>query len=433
MRRFGVAIAGCTAAAVVTLTALGGTSDRLLPLRSPPLATPHLTAIVTGRHGSRLVRLDASSFAVERSSSPVGWFRGWVRSAVGHRVAVATCPHRCTGTLLRFANPATLRWEPRGVLLDGQFYAAAWPRPRTLLALVGGETALTLVKVDPFAMRIVASTPVTGPIFQTAHSTHGLVLLAGQEDEVAPARLVVVAPDGRVHSVQLGRIRAGTRYDRQSRYLLGTTNMPGLAVDPRVGVAYVVDGSGLVAAVRLGDLSVSYHRLGSGSLLTRLADWLTPPAQAKDANGPTISAQWLGSGLLAVAGSDETATAHAGSQRPTGLRIVDTRNWSVRMLDPNANTGWVGDGVLLATGTSGSYTRNSSHVHREGLVAYGPDGHLRWRLTGVVPFVLGMHGSRAVLAGPDGFPLVDLASGHVIRKLPRGPVWDGLLHGAGSP
>ncbi|HKS78631.1 MAG TPA: hypothetical protein VJQ07_07145, partial [Gaiellaceae bacterium] len=72
------------------------------------------------------------------------------------------------------------------------------------------------------------------------------------------------------------------------------------------------------------------------------------------------------------------------------------------------------------------------HVHREGLVAYGSDGSLRWRLTGVVPYVVDMYGSRAVLAGrPNGYPLVDLATGRVIRKLPMSAVGV-LLLGTGT-
>jgi hypothetical protein len=210
--------------------------------------------------------------------------------------------------------------------------------------------------------------------------------------------------------------------------------MPGLAVDPQRGIAYIVDGGGLVGAVRLSNLSVSYHQLrsGSASLLTRFSDWLTPPAQAKEANGPTVTAQWLGAGLIAVAGGRETFAGGVDTSTPSGLRIVNTHDWSVRMLDPNADSAWVGDGILLATGTSARYTSKGSHIHREGLVAYGPDGSLRWRLTGVVPFVMGTYGARALLSGPIGFPLVDIASGRVLRTIPRAKAPLTLLLGAGS-
>ena len=42
-----------------------------------------------------------------------------------------------------------------------------------------------------------------------------------------------------------------------------------------------------------------------------------------------------------------------------------------------------------------------------------------------------MYGSRAILAGPNGYPLVDLATGRVIRKLPMSAVGV-LLLGTGT-
>ena len=433
MRRLAVATGAGAAVALVAFTAYGGrTSFPRLPLHSPPLASRYPTGIVSGRHGSRLARLNPSTFAVERAgpaAGGTGW--GWVRSPNRRRLAVATCRHTCKSFALYVGNASSLRWEPGSVHLPGALNAAIWPRAGTLYALVTQGSALSLVTIDPASKRIVTtSTAVEGSLLQIARSADGLVLLTGEFNEIVPARIVVIGPDGSVRTVALDRILAGTHYDRQTQDPIGTTNMPGLAVDPHAGVAYVVDPSGLVASVRLGDLSVGYHQLGSGSLLTRLADWLTPAAQATGANGATLTAEWLGEGLLAVAGGQETATSQVDISRPTGLRIVDTHDWSVRMLDPNANTAWIGDGVLLATGTS-SRSGNTSHVHREGLVAYGPDGSQRWRLTKVVPYVVDLYGSHAVLAGPQGFPLVNLATGRVIRKLPSSAVGT-LLLGTGS-
>jgi hypothetical protein len=432
MRRLAVAAGAGVAVLLVAFSAYGGrTSIPRLPLHSPPLATRYPTGIVSGRHGSRLARLNPSTFTVERAGPAAGgtaW--GWVRSPDRRRLAVATCRHRCNSFALYVGNASSLRWEAGSVHLPGAFNAAIWPRAGTLYALVTQRSALSLVTIDPASKRIVTSTAIEGSLLQIARSADGLVLLTGEFNEIVPARVVVIGPEGSVRTVGLDRILAGTHYDRQSQDPIGTTNMPGLAVDPHAGVAYVVDPSGLVASVRLGDLSVGYHQLAAQSLLTRLADWLTPPAQAKGATGATLTAEWLGRGLLAASGGQETATSQVDISRPTGLRIVDTRDWSVRMVDPNANTAWIGDGVLLATGTS-SRSGNTSHVHREGLVAYDPDGSQRWRLTRVVPYVVDLYGSRAVLAGPQGFPLVNLATGRVIRKLPSSAVAT-LLLGTGS-
>ena len=432
MRRLTVVTAAGAAVALVGFAASGGSSSlRRLPLHGPTLATRHPTGIVSGRHGSRLVRVNPSTFTVERAGPAAGgavW--SWVRSPDGRRLAVATCRHTCKSFALHFGSASSLRWESGSVRLQGALDAAIWPRPGTLYALETRDSALSFVTIDTAAKRVVRSTAIDGSLLQIARSANGLVLLTGELNEIVPADVVVIGADGSIRTVALDRILAGTHFDRQSEEPIGTTNMPGLAVDLRGGVAYVVDPGGLIATVRLADLSVGYHQLGGGSMLARLAGWLTPSAQAKGVNGTALSAQWLGNGLIAVAGSDGIATSQVEIERPTGLRIVDTRDWSARMLDPNANTAWVGEGILLATGTSARYA-NTSHVHREGLVAYGPDGSLRWRLTGVVPYVVGLYGSRAVLAGPHGYPLVDLATGHVIRKLPMSAVVT-LLLGTGT-
>lgn len=423
----------CAAVGAVGLTAYGGsTSARRLPLRSLRPETEHLTAIVESRGRSRLVRVDPASLRTVRTSAwRIGAPQGWISSLGGRRVALAECRRKCNSFVLRFANAATLRWTSGTAPLDGALYAGLWPRPGTLYALVGGDTALALDTVDTGTRRIVASKPVSGPGLQLARTADGLVLLTGAENAIVPARLLVIGPDGTVRSVTVQRILAGTHYDSTSPDLIGTTNLPGLAVDPKSGIAYVIDPSGLVAAVDLGDLSVAYHQLGSGSLLTRIADWLTPPAEAKGTNGATLSAQWLGNGLIAAAGTQESATAQVDSYRPTGLRIIDTRNWSVRMLDPRADRFLVADGLLLATGTRSSYG-DSQHVHGEGLAAYGPNGLLRWRLKGLGEqiYLFQAYRSLALVYGRGAAHLVDLKSGRVVLQR---PLPGQLLLGPGSP
>jgi hypothetical protein len=320
---------------------------------------------------------------------------------------------------LRFANLATLRWTPGTVPLDGGFYAGLWPRPGRLYAFVGGDTALALDTVDTVARRVLTSRPIAGPLLQLARTGDRLVLLAGADNAIVPARLIVIGSDGSVRTVTVQRILAGTQFDRASTDSIGSTNLPGLAVDPVGDVAYVIDASGLVAAVDLSNLSVSYHQLGSVSLLTRIAAWLTPAAEAKGTNGAMLTARWLGKGLIAVAGTRETATAQADSYRPTGLQIVDTRNWSVRTLDSRADTFMVADRRLLVTGP------------REGLAAYGPDGLLRWRLTGLGEqiYLAQAYRSLALVVGRGAGHLVDLTTGRVRHEA---SLVGQLLLGAGS-
>ena len=420
MRRFGVALVACASVGAYGLTAHGGGSTgRRLPLHSLRPATTHLTAIAESRGRSRLVRVDPSTLRTMRASAwKIGAAWGWVASPSGRKVAVAACRRKCDSFVLRFASAAMLRWTSGIVPLDAGFYAGLWPRPGTLYALVGGDTTLALDTVDTRTKRIVASQPIAGRLLQIARSADRLVLLAGADNAIVPVRLVVIGSDGSVRSVTVQRILAGRHYDTNSQDPIGAVNLPGLAVDQQSSMAYVIDPRGLVAAVDLGDLSVTYHQLGAGSLLARFADWLTPPAEAKGANGSTLTAQWLGTGLIAVAGAHETATAQADSYRPTGLRIVDTRNWNVRMLDRGADAFMVADGLLLATGM------------REGLAAYGPNGSLRWRLKalGKQIYLFQTYRSLAFLDAKGTLHVVD-KSGRVMHESPP----SGLLLGPGSP
>jgi len=393
--------------------------------------TPHLVAIVEGRGRYRLARVAPLTSRTTRTSAwKIGAPWGWVISPGGRSVAVAACRHKCSSFALRFGSVATLHWEPGTVPLDAGFYAGLWPRPDRLYALVGGDTTLALDTVDPRTRRIVAREPLAGQLMQIARSADTLVVLAGTFNTIAPARLLVVDSDGTVRSLTVPRILAGTHYDTKSQDLIGTTNLPGLAVDPTSGTAYLIDPSGLVASVDLANLSVAYHQLGSDSLLTRIAGWLTPPAEAKGTNGSTLSAQWLGKGLIAVAGTQGTVTAQVDSYRPSGLRIVDTRNWSVRMLDQRADSFMIADGLLVTTGTRSSYG-DSARVHGEGLAAYGPRGSLRWRLKGLGQQIYLVWAYRSLaLVDAKGTPrLIDLESGRVMRE--SSP--PGLLLGPGSP
>ena len=66
---------------------------------------------------------------------------------------------------------------------------------------------------------------------------------------------------------------------------------------------------------------------------------LGPPAEAKLNAGTWRAACWLGDGRRAVWGSgsrvvgDVPAEQHSG-QRPSGLKLIDTRTWTVRTLHP---------------------------------------------------------------------------------------------------
>jgi hypothetical protein len=427
-------------ALALALLAVGFTASRSgdarpLPLRGAPAATSPLLALGSGPHGSKLEQLDPSTFTALRSSRPVGWSDGWVVAPDRTLIAVATHADGAdvADSTVRFADVSTLRWARRGVRLDGFFRGAIWPRTDTLYALAGDccGSGLTLETVDTVTKKVVARSEIGGAVTTVERTADGLVLLGAPVNELGPATLTVIEPDGRVRSTTLDEIVAGSHFDQSGRDPIGRTREPGVAVDRAHGVAYVVDPGGVVARVRLGDLSVSYHRLGR-SLLARLSAWLTPPAEAKGIAGPTLTARWLGDGLIAVTGTTYSTARKKGgsvvySTTPGGLRIVDTTDWSERTLDPAADGAVVGDGLLLASG--GSWRSDSSTPTAtssgEGLAAYASDGSLRWRLDpGANLTVLAAYGSRALVQalGPGQAPqpiqLVDLDRGRVVRTFP---------------
>lgn len=327
MRRL-VLLLGCSiavAAVAVTLAAGWNQWRSLLPLHAPTRATPSLTAVLSDDSGSRLAQIEPATFARLRASARMTYYEGWVRSPDGRLLAVSTNPdsNDVSYSTLHFATVSSLRWQPPGVRLNGYFDAAIWPRPIALYALVGDYSGpgLTLDKIDVAARKIVAQTRLPGPVLDIQRSAKGLVVLeGGKNNAISPARLLILDADGAVRSLRLARILAGTHFDQSAQDPIGTIREPGLAVDPSHAVAYVLDPDGLVAAIGLRDLAVTYHRLGHKSLVARLSNWLTPAALAKGANGPMLTAQWLGDGLIALTGNNEHKDGSLDfSIQPAGL------------------------------------------------------------------------------------------------------------------
>lgn len=434
MRRLSLSLAGGVSLAVFMLwPAAGGTPS--LPLHAPAAVTPQLLAVASTAHGSRLERFDPSTFAAVKSSATVGGYAGWVASPDHQLLAVATdsdASNSDTSTI-RFANASTLRWVRRGVALDGYFLEGLWPRMNTLYALAGNccTAGSTLEMINTVSKRVLARTPITGLIPTVTRSADRLVFLTEAGNKIAPVTLGVIDPNGAIRSVPLTRILGGTHFDLTAQDPIGTARQPGLAVDPIGNMAYVIDDNGLAAEVALGDLSVSYHQLNN-SLLDRLSAWLTPSAQAKGINGPTLSARWLGDGLIAVSGTHESAVRQKDgsisfSSSPAGLRIIDTTDWSEHTLDPNATSAIVTDGLLLASGGSWNSDGNTTTSTGEGIAAYGPDGALRWRIdAGQTISILAAYGSRALIQKnqtgttyvQEPIELIDLTTGGKLTTMP---------------
>ena len=172
--------------------------------------------------------------------------------------------------------------------------------------------------------------------------------------------------------------------------------------DPAGRRVYVIDADFSVAEIDVDSLAVTYHRPDTRSL-------------AKFALGKVRTARWLGAGVLAVSGSDLAGT-YPGT--PAGLRLVDTRRWTWKIVDPTAESFQAGTGVLVAEPAP-------TAAPRRRVTAYGLDGSRGYALDlqrnrGVT--VAG--GYAYVCHGRGLLRVLDAASGARLRAFTREPLPD---------
>jgi hypothetical protein len=192
---------------------------------------------------------------------------------------------------------------------------------------------------------------------------------------VGPTRLVHVDRSGRSRLYRLDRIVSGNEWTEESS--VTREIWPALELDGEGRHAYVVGADDLVADVDLERGRVEYHSLEpSPSLATRLWNWLEPDAEAKASDWTQLGALWLGEGRLAVYGMQTVplidGDTHHEVGEALGFRLVDTTDWSVRMV--NDQIIWMdrwGDTLLAYGDLWSSVTEQYSGI---GLRAYDLDG-----------------------------------------------------------
>ncbi len=288
--------------------------------------------------------------------------------------------------------------EVRVPLSGGHVAATAWPVPTRLV--IGGvrccPSTLVLATVDTEARKVVGVKTVVGTPLAAARSADGLAFLVAPATGIGAARLVVAEPE-RLRVVKLA-VRAGRAWPRARRGpVIGTQRIPGLAVDPAAARAYIFVPEGLVVEVALRTGRVSSHTLVRRTI-------------SKALTGPNRDARWLGDGLVALTGVDEHVEIHGTSverrANPAGLALVDVRTWTSRLVDGDATSVTVGDGLL--------FTRGDWQAARRPVRAYDFTGRLRFELADLAPSAwLQTAGDRAYVAGR----VLELPSGRVLRRL----------------
>lgn len=179
-------------------------------------------------------------------------------------------------------------------------------------------------------------------------------------------------------------------------------------------------------------LDVAYHAVRERvSLLGRLRNWLEPVARADGGggfDGPVRTAVWAGDGRLAVSGWDDHAVAKGKGtvevrSTPAGLRLIDTRAWTIRTLDEGASRVARADGLLLAYGSlwDGSAWRGI------GLRAYSSDGERRFQLFDEAPIFTVQAAGRLAYAQLENSCrgwVVDLPTGRSLGELDFNPEFE---------
>ena len=410
-----VAIAVGAVAFAAGAFAVSGESRRMsLPATSPPRP---LVAVVVTKYGPQLARVDDETLALRASPRLRldNFGIGGSFSRDGSRLVVDD-----GHGLLTFVD--TRRLRKLGVVdfaMDAGPVTTAWIGNRVVgLSLRAGGTRVRLV--DPARRRILATKTLAGRSFANACASGAFVLLLEPLAGIGPVMLAAVDTRGGVRTVVLERIRAGwdAGDGEQPPDLLPHAH-PGLAVDPR-GRAFVVGAGAPVAEVDLRTLAVTYHDLDEPvSLLGRLHDWLEPRAEAKGAPvGPDRHARWLGEGILAVFGSDDHGWVDGAGRpqlrvTPAGLKLIDTRSWTVETLDPRATWATVAGGTLLATGNLWDST--TQEAAGTGLVAYGSDRTKRFHLFADQRVSVQAAGPRVLASATRRQFVIDVGSGRIVR------------------
>ena len=146
--------------------------------------------------------------------------------------------------------------------------------------------------------------------------------------------------------------------------------------------------------------------------------------------GPVREARWLGDGMLAVSGTDYSVEAGtSGAERflqaLAGVRLIDTRSWTSRLLGPR----WLSGRGGARRGAGRTLGLRGGGGYGPGLRAFGLDGKEHWRLhAGEYRWMDAAGSVGYVHIGGDMADVVDLAAGAVVSRVAhpfpasRGPV-----------
>lgn len=282
--------------------------------------------------------------------------------------------------------------------------ALAWLSDDLLATVTSGKATLW----DARGHQIESFELAPGDRVTTWHSGAGRLIALVAPDVRGghgAARLLEISGAG-MEVVALDRVAAG--YDPEMGEH-GTLLTPGLAYDPVGQRAFVVPPDGPIAEVDLDGLTVTYHSTETYPV-EAVATALVPAASAKLSGSATREAVWLGEGLIAVSGFDNGTFRPDG--QPAGVTIIDTRDWSICLLDRRPTRIALTGGTLLAWG-GGDFGEQGG----VGLMGYALADGRRWHLFGRQYIDVHVYDGYAYAINSwDGWHVstVDVSSGRIL-------------------
>jgi len=215
----------------------------------------------------------------------------------------------------------------------------AWLAKDRILVLAEHPDGLRALVVDPATSRLVGVRRIQAHFaeFPNVASTKTVAVVQVRPlatgRRVGPVRLAIVRSSRPVRIVRLASIEAGAAQRTRAGTAFWEIRRPAVVGDPTGERAYVIGAADEpVAVVDVRTLRVSYHRVRGIR------------AVAAPLIGTDKHAAWVRPGLLALVGYDEYASAEPAL---LGLRLVDTRTWRARTVDPSAEHLAVADGTIV--------------------------------------------------------------------------------------
>ena len=305
-------------------------------------------------------------------------------------------------------------WRSMGVARVARtgWLTVGWVGPDRVLAIAGESSGRQrLLWIDVSSRKVVARRSFSGWNVNSLTVPGGLALAVGPSKGVGPLRILLVDESGGIRTITIDGIEAGANYPESSE-ASGRVLTPAVTVDQESGRLYAFAARGLlVAEVDLASGAVGYHSLGASASKGNIGVWWR-------------HAVWAGDGRIAVTGDHWPPVRGRGPYNgpvPFGVRMIDTRAWTVSTLDPRPDTMHVAGETVLASGTrwfdGGRRTRST------GLLAFDRSGGRAFtRFTGRQVVLLGSRGRLGYvwIRRTRTAHVIDMANGRTLNTIRTG-------------